>query len=295
MRVLVTGALGMLGSDLVGELGSRGFEVVATDLPELDITDPVSVGSIASQRFGQIEWVVNCAAYTAVDKAESDVQRATEINAFGPGYLARAAGLAGAKMVHLSTDFVFDGNASTPYREDDPTNPLGVYGDTKLAGEKSALGANPQTIVVRTSWLYGPNGPSFPRTMIQAHEAGKPLRVVADQFGNPTYTADLSRVLVDLIERNAFPGVYHASGPETMSWRDLAGIAIETWSGRPASVEPIATSDWPTPAQRPAYSALSFDKVASLRIEPMRPVREAMADFCRRLRDNLTGSGITGR
>lgn len=288
MRILVVGANGMLGTDLVAELSSSGSEVAGLDLPEIDITEPESVARIPAGEFGQFDWCVNCAAYTAVDKAESEPQLAYEVNTLGAGYLSRACMMGGIKFLHVSTDFVFDGSATEPYTEDAPPNPLGVYGQSKLEGERSVLSANQHAIVARTAWLYGPNGPSFPRTMIKAFEAGKSLRVVADQIGCPTYTADLARVLKDLVEKGAFPGIYHAAGPEAMSWHEFATLAIGEHARQkglptPEPITPIKTEDWPTPARRPLYSALSFEKTASLGIGPMRPVRESLVDFVSRL------------
>ncbi|HVT11017.1 MAG TPA: dTDP-4-dehydrorhamnose reductase [Fimbriimonadaceae bacterium] len=285
MKFLVVGADGMLGTDLVAELRSRGHAVTTPSLAELDIADPESVVRIGE--LGEFDWVINCAAYTAVDKAETEVREATEVNHLGAGYLAGAVQGIGAKLVHVSTDFVFDGKATEPYREDAPTNPLGVYGRTKRDGEEAVRASNANALIVRTAWLYGPNGSSFPRTMIRAHQAGKRLRVVADQTGSPTYTADLARVLVDLAEKNAFPGIYHAVGPEAMTWHAFATRAIRAWQrvrGEPEGVEiePIKTEDWPTPAARPKYSVLSMEKIAELGIAPMRPVDEALEEFCRR-------------
>jgi dTDP-4-dehydrorhamnose reductase len=286
--VLVIGAKGMLGSDLFEELERREFNVVGVDLPEFDITDPMTIARFGVGEFGSFGWIVNCAAYTAVDKAETETQAATEVNTLGPGYLAHGVQLLGAKLIHISTDFVFDGSATTPYKEDAPTNPLGVYGRTKRDGEEAVLSNNPNAIVVRTAWLYGPNGACFPRSMIRAFEAGKTLRVVADQTGCPTYTRDLARVLVDIIDKNAFPGIYHAVGPESMTWHEFTRRTLEAWErrtgdDRPIAVQPIKTEDWPTPATRPKYSVLSTAKLASLGIEAMSPPDEALADFCRRL------------
>jgi len=255
---------------------------------ELDVTDPESVANIPAGRFGGIDWCVNCAAYTVVDKAETEEEAAMAVNGYGVGYLAGAARLAGARLLHISTDFVFDGSATEPYEPDAPTNPLGVYGRSKLAGEKAALANDPGAVVVRTAWLYGPQGKSFPRTMIQAHAAGKSLRVVADQVGTPTCTLDLAVVLANVIEANIAPGTYHAAGPETMSWHEFAERAIKvglTEAGKPAevSIEPIGTEDWPTPAVRPKFSALSFRRLAEAGIAPMRSVDESLTDFVRRL------------
>ena len=287
MKALVVGGTGMLGSDLVAELASRGHDVLSPARSELDITNPESAAAVAIGEFSA-DWCFNCAAYTAVDKAESEPQLAHEINALGASYLAKACAAAGIRLLHVSTDFVFDGKATEPYTEDAPTQPLGAYGRTKWEGERAVLEGHPNALIARTAWLYGPNGPSFPRTMIRAWAAGKTLRVVSDQVGSPTYTADLARVLADLADRNAFPGVYHTAGSESMSWHALAEIAIRQWAAltggpEPAAIEAIRTEDWPTPTERPAYSVLSFEKTAALGIAPMRPVREAVAEFCLRL------------
>ncbi|MFI5386776.1 MAG: dTDP-4-dehydrorhamnose reductase [Fimbriimonadales bacterium] len=293
MRFLVLGSSGMLGSDLVAELQRRGHEITAPGLPEdLDITDPAAMAKLASGEVGQFDWVINCAAYTAVDKAEEEVREATEINTLGAGYLASAVQGIGAKLIHISTDFVFDGKATEPYAEDAPTHPLGEYGRTKRDGEEAVMSNNANALIVRTAWLYGPNGNSFPRTMIRAFLAGRQLRVVSDQAGCPTYTADLARVLVDLAEKNAFPGIYHAVGPEAMSWHEFALRAVRAWQRKrglsgEVAIAAIKTEDWPTPAARPKYSVLSTAKIESLGIAPMRPVNEALAEFCGRLRQSM--------
>ena len=295
MNVLLLGGIGMLGTDMGVELSSRGHEFLAPSLEELDLTNPLTVAKIASGDFGKFDWCINCAAYTFVDKAESEMQLAYEINALGPSYLAKSCAMAGTKLLHVSTDFVFDGEATQPYKEEDATNPLGAYGRTKYEGEVAVLAAHLNSIVARTAWLYGPNGNSFPKTMIRAWEAGKTLRVVGDQIGSPTYTGDLARVLCDLVEKNAFPGIYHTTGPEAMSWHQFATIVIEEWAravGKqpPEPIESIRTEDWPTPTKRPKYSVLSFDKVAALGIAPMRPVRDAVSEFCERYRSLETVS-----
>lgn len=287
MPTLVLGHKGMLGSDLVAELERRGQEVVGLDLPEFDLTQPEHIARIAAKEFGAIDWAFNCAAYTAVDRAETERDLAFQVNALGVGYLGQACQLAGVKLMHVSTDFVFDGTKIGPYAEEDPTHPLGAYGESKLAGETSALSSG--AVVVRTAWLYGPHGASFPRTMIRAWRAGKSLRVVADQRGNPTYTAELARVMADLASKNAYPGVYHAAGPDAMTWYEFALFAIRTYrdevlgSKDPVEIEPIRTEDWPTPARRPSRSVLSFEKVAAMGIRPMASTAKSLLEFVRRL------------
>ncbi len=287
MRILVVGASGMLGTDVVAEFTRRGHDVVGYFLiEELDITDPVAVAELASNAH-RAQWCLNCAAYTAVDKAESEREAAFALNTLAPGYLAGACAMAGIKFLHLSTDFVFDGEAPTPYEEDAPTKPLGYYGLTKRDGEDAVLAGLPTALIVRTAWLYGPNGPSFPRTMIRAWEAGKSLRVVADQVGCPTYTGDLARTLADLVEKDAYPGIYHAVGPEIMSWHEFALRTLKVWEARKSSprkveIEPIPTEAYPTPARRPKYSVLSTKKLEGEGISAMRSVDEALAEFTNR-------------
>jgi dTDP-4-dehydrorhamnose reductase len=289
MQFLVIGAKGMLGTDVVAEIKSREYPVTAVDLDELDITDPSAVAEISAGKFDIPQWCINCAAYTAVDKAETETDTATLVNGIAPGYIAQACTMAGIRLIHISTDFVFDGEAVAPYNEEAPTNPMGAYGRTKLQGEEAVLNNSREAIVARTAWLYGPNGNSFPKTMIKAWLAGKNLKVVADQTGTPTYTADLARVLVDMAEKGAEAGIYHTTGPDITTWHGLAKRAIEIYSqevlGKEASVaiEPINTEDWPTPAKRPKYSALSFAKVAALGIEPMRHTDEALTEFVKLL------------
>ena len=277
----------MLGNDLVVELLQRGHVVHSPSSSELDITDPMSVASVAMTP-GAFDWCINCAAYTAVDKAETEVQRATELNMLGPGYLSNSCSMAGIKLIHISTDFVFNGEGTSPYHEDDPTAPLGVYGQTKRDGELAVLTGNTNALVVRTSWLYGAHGRSFPRTMIGAWKAGKSLRVVNDQIGCPTYTVDLSRVLVDMVERNAYPGIYHACGPTVTSWHAFAIEAISLWASengetRPVDIAGITSSEYPTPAKRPHFSVLSCEKLEELGITPMRVLPVALADFVSKL------------
>ncbi|MBN9501646.1 MAG: dTDP-4-dehydrorhamnose reductase [Armatimonadetes bacterium 55-13] len=286
MKVLVLGASGMLGTDLVQELKASGHEVLTPTSKELDIVDPGSVAQMADM--SGLDWAINCAAYTAVDKAEEEVQPATELNALAPGYLARVCAMSSINFAHISTDFVFDGEATEPYSEDAPTHPQSVYGRTKREGEEAVIAANPMSLVFRTAWLYGAQGKSFPRTLINAWLAGKNLRVVADQVGSPTCTIDLAKSIRLSIEKDIFPGIYHATGPDQMSWYAFAHLAIEVYreyKGMDKSIEmePIRTQDWPTPAKRPKFSVLSNQKLQQAGVPSMRPTAACLAEFVRNL------------
>jgi dTDP-4-dehydrorhamnose reductase len=275
MRVLVTGAGGMLGQAVVRQLSEH--EVVALPRAELDIADPMSIGRLGVGEFGKFDWVVNCAAYTKVDLAEAEREAAYDANATGVAYLGQACRDISARLVHISTDFVFDGTAERPYVETGKTNPLGVYGASKLAGEERLRGL-PNVWILRTSWLFGPDGPCFPRTMLRAHRAGKNLRVVADQRGNPTYTGDLARSIQQVVENDPFPDLYHVAGPETMTWHEFAGLTLAA-AGCQVEIEPIGTDDWPTPARRPAFSALDSSKALAAGIGPLRGLEATLPEF----------------
>ena len=282
MKVLVLGARGMLGTDLVNQLLTSNHAVVGMSSQEFDVTDPTSAAQLATGSLGEFDAVFNCAAYTKVDLAESEPQKAHEVNALGPGYLAQACVQLGVPLLHISTDFVFDGRANIPYPENAPTRPLGVYGQTKLDGEESVLASG--GIVVRTSWLYGAHGPCFPKSIIRAFAAGKELKVVGDQFGCPTFTPDLARALVRLAEKTRLPGLYHVAGPETMSWHEFATRAVTAFAAfasapRLVSITSIGTQDWPTAAERPKFSALSTGLTDSMGITPLPPVSVSLSQF----------------
>ncbi len=292
-RILVLGGSGMLGTDTVRCFSDKGWSVRSPGPVELDLTSAAALEKLRKHDWGDFDWVVNCAAYTDVDKAEGSIMAAMAVNAVAPGALAAVCQSNGWRLLHVSTDFVFDGQADTPYREDSVTNPLGIYGKSKLMGEHNAIKECPGTVIVRTSWLFGPNGRSFPRTMIEAWLAEKPLRVVNDQFGNPTYTVDLARAMAEVIEIGPAGGILHATGPDTTNWHGFAVDAIEAFrsakgSDRPVEVQEIATDDWPTLAKRPPYSVLDCTKIFGIGVAPMRPTQEALAEFSQRLR--LVGS-----
>lgn len=263
MKVLLTGASGQLGRALQAT-APAGAALTALDRAALDIGDAVAV--TARVREVAPDLVINAAAYTAVDKAESDAEAARRVNAEAPGHLAAAAAKAGARFIHISTDFVFDGASGTPYRPDHPTAPLGVYGATKLAGERAVQGAHPGALIVRTAWVYGDTGHNFVRTMLRLMAEREEVRVVADQIGTPTYAAGLARALWALDAAGA-TGVHHWTDSGAASWYDFA-VAIQEEAltlgllARAVPIVPIATSDYPTPARRPAYSVL--DKSAAI-------------------------------
>ncbi|MEU6142977.1 dTDP-4-dehydrorhamnose reductase [Streptomyces sp. NPDC047081] len=277
MRWLVTGAAGMLGRDTVEELLRRGEDVTGVDHAALDITQPLAVeGALAGHR---PEIVVNCAAYTAVDDAETDEDRALRINGDGPRHLARACAAHGARLIHVSTDYVFAGDADTPYPEDHPTAPRTAYGRTKLAGERAVAEELPtSSAIVRTAWLYGVHGRSFVRTMIDLESRRDTLDVVDDQRGQPTWSADVATRLADLgphLARGA-SGVFHATSSGEASWYELAREIFDGLGADPDRVRPVGSGAFPRPAPRPAYSALDHGRWQELGLPPLRDWRAAL-------------------
>ncbi len=253
---LILGHHGMLGSRLLEHIprapGGADFNICGRDLPETDITDPESVAATFDETNPDI--VINCAAYTNVDGAEANPDAAFVANAVGPEILARAARASGALLVHISTDFVFDGTLTRPYREDDPPNPQGAYGKSKLAGELAVAAIAPQHLIVRTAWLYGPNGRNFVSTILQAAKEKGRLKVVNDQAGSPTFTGTLADFVWRLAAGGA-KGIFHVAGSGKCTWYKLACEAVRL-SGINASIEPVTTAQFPRPAPRPANSAL---------------------------------------
>jgi dTDP-4-dehydrorhamnose reductase len=252
MRILITGAAGMLAQAARAELEARGHQVDALDRAALDITDAVAVERVVSEF--RPDAVLQGAAYTRVDDAERDEPAAHLVNATATAHLARACRAVGARLIYPSTDYVFDGRATSPYTPDAPTAPLGAYGRSKLAGEIAARGAG-EWLVVRTSWLYGAGGKNFVDTILERARQGGALRVVADQRGAPTWTGDLARVIATLLERQAPSGVYHATNRGETTWYGLAVEAVRL-AGVDAAIAPVATTEFPRPAPRPAYSVL---------------------------------------
>jgi dTDP-4-dehydrorhamnose reductase len=261
-KILVTGAGGQLGSEiqfLSSSISDREF--VFTDYKELDITDREAVSTFVAA--GKYYAVINCAAYTAVDKAESDQEKAYLINETGAANLAEAAYKTGAKCVHISTDFIFDGTHSTPILEGDKPGPLSVYGASKLAGEIAVKKANPDSVIFRTSWVYSSYGANFVKTMLRLCRERESLSVIFDQIGTPTYARDLAKAILDTldtaIEKN-INGVFNYSNEGVASWYDFA-ISIRDIAGLKTKIAPIETTQYPTPATRPKYSLLNKKKV----------------------------------
>ncbi|WP_052423646.1 dTDP-4-dehydrorhamnose reductase [Nonomuraea candida] len=288
MRWMVTGAGGMLGRDLTRLLRAMpGTWVRAFTRAELDVCDAAAVA--AAVRAAQPDVVVNCAAWTDVDGAEQDEARAMAVNGTAVAGLARAGAQVGARLLQLSTDYVFDGAARTPYAEDAPTRPLNAYGRAKLAGERAALDHG--HYVVRTEWLYGAHGRSFARTMATLAAEDKPVQVVDDQFGQPTWTVDLAERLILLGVGQAPPGVYHATNTGLTSWYGYARRIFALVGADPGLVEPVGTAAFPRHALRPAYSVLGHDAW-----RPLPPMRDWSAALSAAWPHLLAGwGGVVGQ
>jgi dTDP-4-dehydrorhamnose reductase len=263
----------MLGSQLCRTLTAAGHDVTPATRPSFDLTDPAACAAAV----GHADWVVNCAAYTAVDAAESHEGHAFEVNALGPAMLGRAARLAGARLLHVSTDYVFSGDATTPYAEDAPLAPRSAYGRTKAAGEWAVRAECPDAIIVRTAWLYGPGGPSFVAKMAQLAGERETVSVVSDQIGQPTTTAHLSLFIAQLIASGAPAGVYHGTCVGTTSWHGLAQAVFQELGLDPGRVLPISTAEYPLPAPRPAYSVLGHARASAVGVQVLPHWRVALA------------------
>ena len=263
MNILVTGSNGQLGSEL-RELADRmeSMRFFFYDLPGLDITDNESVGRICHEH--DITAVVNCAAYTAVDRAEEDAEAAFRVNRDGSAVLAKAAKERGALLVHVSTDYVFNGESFLPYREEDPVSPLGVYGRSKWEGEEQLRQIAPSYMIVRTSWLYSSHGQNFMKTMVRLGSERQELNVIFDQVGTPTLAADLAHAIISILGRHdkgrTYAETYHYSNEGVCSWYDFA-VAVMRAKGLSCSVLPVGSEEYPTKAKRPHYSVLHKGKI----------------------------------
>ena len=256
MKVLVTGSKGQLGNELNLLDGKYSdVEFLFTDFEELDITNQTSVCSLLSDY--KPSWIVNCAAYTAVDKAEQEPEKAMLLNSGAPGILAKEASRINARLIHISTDYVFDGKNHQPYRVDDKKNPLGIYARSKANGEDNVLNNAPSAIIIRTSWLYSQFGTNFVKTIRRAGKERGKLMVVADQIGSPTWAYDLAEAIIQLIRCNAGSGIYHFANEGVCSWFDFAKAIIE-FSDISCEINATDTAGYPLPSPRPFYSV--FDK-----------------------------------
>src|SRR5215475_6063377 len=279
-RWRVTGAAGMLAHDLIGQLETAGSSVVGLDRRALDVTDRHAVSEAFAAHRPDV--VVNCAAWTAVDDAEASEAAALRVNGDGTTHVASACDASGAVMVQISTDYVFAGDATTPYHEDDPTGPRTAYGRTKLAGEQAVRALLPDNgYIVRTAWLYGAGGPNFVRTMIGLERTKDTLDVVDDQRGQPTWTADLADCVIRLVDAAvvgaAPPGIYHGTSGGDGTWFDLARETFRLLGADPARVRPTTSDAYVRPAPRPAYSVLGHDRWREAGIAPIRDWRAALS------------------
>ncbi|MST50067.1 dTDP-4-dehydrorhamnose reductase [Mobiluncus porci] len=267
MRWIVVGANGMLGQDLVEMLEKKGEEVRTYDRPEIDLTVEASV----RERVKDADVVVNCAAYTAVDAAEEDERAAFNVNATAVEYLAVVCREIGARLVHISTDYIFDEPADrpTPCAEDDLPAPAGAYGRTKLAGEWALRALGEDYLIVRTAWLYGAKGNCFPKTMARLAGEHDRLTVVADQFGQPTWTRDLADLVWRLVEAKAPVGIYHGTSEGKTNWHGFTQAIVRSLGKDPKMVAPVTTAEFPRPAPRPAFSVLGHDRLRAIGVEPI--------------------------
>jgi dTDP-4-dehydrorhamnose reductase len=275
VRVLVTGAGGMLAHDLVPALETAGHAVTAPKRSDLDITD----ASACTAAVADHDLVINTAAWTAVDDAESHEAAAFAVNAVGAANLARATAVAGARLVHISTDYVFDGQATEPYAADAPACPRSAYGRTKAAGEWAVRAICRDSYVVRTAWLYGEGGANFVRTMMRLARERETVSVVDDQIGQPTWTVDLADLIVRLVASSAPYGTYHGTSQGQVSWFGFTRAIFEELGLDPDRVQPTTTKAFPRPAPRPPWSVLSHDTLAQVDVAPIRHWREAAAAY----------------
>lgn len=287
LKVLVTGAAGQLGQDVVLLLQHQGHQVMGCDRQEMDITDLDQCIQVIGE-FGP-DAVIHCAAHTAVDAAESDIDAAYLINATGSRNVALATEKAGAKLVYISTDYVFDGMGTKPYHEYDNTDPQSIYGKSKRAGEILVQSLSSKYFIVRTSWVYGKYGNNFVKTMLKLGQEKPMLQVVDDQKGSPTYTVDLARFLLELIQTEKY-GVYHASNSDSCTWfeftqaifaeaEDILGLKFT------AKLEPCATEQFPRPAPRPRNSVMEHLSIRTNGFKDIRPWREGLRDFLLELKE----------
>jgi dTDP-4-dehydrorhamnose reductase len=265
VRWLVLGATGMLGTDVIGRLRQEGVEPTAPSRAALDLLDELAVARAVEGH----DVVVNCVAWTAVDDAEEHEAEAFTVNATVPQIVARAASLHGARLVHVSTDYVFDGEARGPYAEDAPLAPRSAYGRTKAAGEWAVRASGCDHLLLRTAWLYGAHGSCFPRTMAGLAQQKEALSVVDDQVGQPTWTGDVADLMVRLVQAAAPAGTYHATSSGQTSWCGFARAVVASAGLDPAMVSPTTSAAFPRPAARPSYSVLGHGRLTEAGVQPI--------------------------
>ena len=284
MKVLVTGYAGQLGWDTVRLLEARGIECRGVDAEDFDLTDAQAVRNYV-QAYRPTA-IVHFAAYTNVDKAESQPEICAAVNGMGTVNLVRAALSVGAKVVFISTDYVFPGTGNTPWQINDPYGPVNVYGMSKVQGEDAVRSLMTRFFILRTSWVYGKNGHNFVRTMLRLGKEKKEIRVVNDQVGSPTYTKDLARVICDMLPTEKY-GIYHVRNEGYLSWYEFAKMIMDK-AGLPCQVLPVPSSEYPAPARRPLNSRLDGSKLAEAGFEPMPAVENALDRYLKELREEGT-------
>lgn len=283
MRVLVTGYAGQLGFDTVRLLEQRGIECRGVDVQDFDLTDGRAVRDYV--RTYRPTAIVHCAAYTNVDKAESQPEICAAVNGMGTVNIVRAALSVGAKVVFISTDYVFPGTGDNPWKINDAYGPRNVYGMSKVQGEDAVRSLMTRYFILRTSWVFGKNGHNFVRTMIRLGKEKKEIRVVDDQIGSPTYTRDLARVICDMLPTEKY-GIYHVRNEGFVSWFQFAKMIMEK-TGLPCRVLPVPSSEYPTPAKRPLNSRLDGSRLAEAGFEPMPTVESALDRYLDEIRNEL--------
>lgn len=281
MKILITGAGGQLGQSFRQLSANVQHQFYFRDRSDLDITNATAVA--ADLKATGADVLVNCAAYTAVDKAESEPELAFAINATAPGVLAEACRNMGVRMIHISTDYVFGGNQQQAYREEDPVQPVNVYGASKQKGEALVAANNPDAVIIRTSWVYAPFGNNFVKTMIRLMQSRPEVGVVADQFGAPTYAPDLAEAIMAMLESKVWQGgIYHFSNEGVISWYAFAQ-AIREIGGFNCTVRSLTTPEYPTPAKRPAYSVMDKSRIMQAYGIRLQPWRESLERCMRQL------------
>ncbi len=282
MKVLVTGVKGQLGYDVVNELEKRDIEAVGVDIDEMDITDADSVNKVIKE--ANPDAVIHCAAYTAVDAAEDNVEICRKVNRDGTQHIANVCKELDCKMIYISTDYVFDGQGTRPWEPDDKQTPLNVYGQTKYEGELAVSNTLDKFFIVRIAWVFGVNGKNFIKTMLNLSKTRTEVNVVNDQFGSPTYTYDLARLLVDMVLTDRY-GFYHATNEGIISWYEFA-VAIFKAAGIDMKVNPVSSAEYPAKAKRPSNSRMSKEKLSENGFKRLPSWQDALERYIKALKDN---------